>query len=133
MSRPALNGKAMSAAERQARRRARLRGTMSQVSSSLDTDHATGPLARSCPESDLLSLDVEVIARRIIAAMPPEKATQVAVAINQQLVHWRVGGHPILNRSGHVSSYCADPAAAAGLPRTANQALAEARVTGTLD
>jgi hypothetical protein len=39
----------------------------------------------------MLTLDPEAIAARICEAVPPEKADKIVAALNQRLVHWRVG------------------------------------------
>ena len=95
MSRPALNGKAMSAAERQARRRARLRSTTPQVSPSLDADHTTKasapPRHGTMSQPVWLALDAESIAALIIANVPETKADAIAKSLAQRLAIWRCG------------------------------------------
>jgi len=76
----------------------------------------TGSNARVATTIDM-TLTAEVIASLIVASVPPEKSDAIARRINQRLVHWHVGSHPILNLPGTPPPpYCADEAAAAGLP-----------------
>jgi hypothetical protein len=63
----------MSSAERQQRYRDRQRASRPQ------------------PPPDLLALDAEAIAQKIMANVPPEKADKIAQALNRHLVLWRVG------------------------------------------
>lgn len=63
----------MTSAERQRRYRDKLRA------------------ARPTLPFDLLTLDAESIATRILQAVPPEKADRIAAALNQRLLQWRVG------------------------------------------
>jgi len=67
-----IGGAAMTAAQRQQRRRDKLRAL------------------RPVPSPDLLTVDAEVIAARIMMSVPPEKADRIVAALNQRLVHWRV-------------------------------------------
>jgi len=72
---------------------------------------------------DMLAGDADAIASLIYDAVRPEKCTAIVAALNVKLTHWRCGSHPLLNQPGQVSSYCADPTAAAGLsgPRRLRQ------------
>ena len=85
----------MTSAQRQ-RRRARLRGTTSQVSPSANAVSTSPDLGRSDHTTDTpvvvdLSLVPERIAARVFAAVPHEKADAIAKSINQRLAVWRCG------------------------------------------
>ena len=71
-----INGAALSGAERTRRYRAKRRAA---------------PLDVISLPTDLLMLDAETIAGRIIAGCSPEKADAIAKSINQRLVVWRCG------------------------------------------
>jgi hypothetical protein len=71
MSRKPIGDVAMTATQRQRRRRDKLRAL------------------RPVPLPDLLTLDPEAIAARIFAAVPPEKVDRIVAALNQRLVRGR--------------------------------------------
>ena len=73
MSRKLIGDVAMTAAQRQRRRRDKLRAS------------------RPAPPPELLTLDPETIVVRIFEAVSPEKADGIVRALNQRLVMWRVG------------------------------------------
>ena len=88
----ALNGMAMSGAERarrfRARRRASDMGIPISAPPALNVDSV--PCLRSGPTIDLAA-SAEVIASVIFDAVPAMKADAIVRALNQRLVHWRVG------------------------------------------
>jgi hypothetical protein len=138
MGRRPIGDVAMTAAERQRLRRARLRGLQSaqllapQPAPAPRTDDAEGPesvqvdlpdadernvvrtsdgncaTTRSdaptastsaelgvsrgeAPQPDLLVLDADAIASRILEAVTPEQADRIAKAIDRRLLTWRIG------------------------------------------
>jgi len=114
----------MSSAERQRRHRAKRQNGGVAVNSE-SGESAREPRASLVTpgephhliEQDLLLLDAESLAGLIVAGCSPEKADKVAKSINARLLTWRVGSHALLLQpSAAVPSYCADEAAAAGLP-----------------
>jgi hypothetical protein len=63
---------------------------------------AESDVSREVSQPDLLALDAESIAARILEALPLETADQIARAIDQRLMSWRVGsfsaGLPLARR-----------------------------------
>jgi len=85
MSRPSINGVAMTSAERQRRHRAkRLNGGLTAQTTNGETS-ATLPASMQPNRptwQHLLSLDAESLASLIVAGCSPEKADMVAKSIN---------------------------------------------------
>jgi len=86
-----ISGAAMSGAERTRRYRARLRA---------------GPVDVISLQADLLLLDEETIAARIIAGCSPEKADAIARSINQRLVVWRYGSLTLCSVGVSLCALC---------------------------